>query len=491
MSNIIRILSALPICTWLLAGICLAAPANEGKIPITTSSDEARNLFMQARDLQERFMFLESRPLLEQAVAKDPNFALAYRDLAFAQPSAKTFREYFNQARALVDKVSDGERLWILGNEAGINGDPVNQETYFRQLVEAYPKDERAHLVLATFYFGQQKVEKAATEFQKATEVAPDFVPPYNMLGYSYQRLEKYPEAEKAFVRYIELNPADPNPYDSYAELLLKMGRFEESVQSYQKALVIKPDFVPSHVGIATNRVYQGRHKEAREQLQKFFDMAKDDGQRRTALFNMAMTYLDEGNYADALAKLKDQYALAEKINDGAAMSGDVGTMAGIQFEQGLYDDALKNYQASLKFAMESNLSDESKATAQRGFLYNEGRIALKKGDLETAKAKSASFSAQALESGNTFQIWLAHRLAGEIALQEKDYAKAAQEFLLGNQQDPYNLYLLALAYKGQGMEPKAQEYCTKAARFYPLLNANYAFVRGKAEKTLSEWSQK
>jgi tetratricopeptide (TPR) repeat protein len=123
--------------------------------------------------------------------------------------------------------------------------------------------------------------------------------------------------------------------------------------------------------------------------------------------------------------------------------------------------------------------------------LYNEGQIALKKGDLKTAKAKSASFGEQALKSGNTPQIWLSHELAGEIALEEKDNAKAAQEFLQGNMQDPYNLYHLALAYKGQGNRPKAQEYCMKAARFYPLLNLNYAFAKSKAEKTLTEWGLK
>lgn len=491
MSNIIRILSALTICTWLLAGVGWPAQMDPNKIPITTSSEKARELYLQARDLQEKFLFVESRPILEQAIALDPNFALAYRDLAFAQPSAKTFFEYFDNARALVDKASEGERLWILGDEAGINGDPAKQETYLQQLVAKYPKDERAHTVLATFYFGQQEFEKAAQEFQKATEIAPDYPPPYNMLGYSYRSLERYPEAEKAFVKYIELNPGNPNPYDSYAELLLKMGRFEESIKSYEKALVIKPDFVASQVGIATNRVYQRKYKEAREQLQKFFEMAKDDGQRRNALFNMAMTYLDEGNYAEALAKIKEQYALAEKIKDAAAMAGDAATMAAIQYEQGLYDDALRDYQTSLKLVMDSNLSDEIKANSQRGFLYNESRIALKKGDLKTAKAKSAAFSAQVMGSGNTIQIWLSHELVGEIASEEKDYAKAAQEFLLGNQQDPYNLYRLALAYKGQGNQPKALEYCLKAARFYPLLNPNYAFVKGKAEKTLSEWGGK
>ena len=48
------------------------------KIPITTSSDEARTLYVQGRDLAEKLRATDARKFYEQAVAKDPNFALAY-----------------------------------------------------------------------------------------------------------------------------------------------------------------------------------------------------------------------------------------------------------------------------------------------------------------------------------------------------------------------------------------------------------------------------
>jgi tetratricopeptide (TPR) repeat protein len=491
MWNIIRISAVLATCVLLVMGIGCTKKVDDGKIPITTSSNEARELYLQARQLQDGFLFRESREILQQALAKDPDFALAYRDLAFAQPSNKAFFEYFDKARALVDKVSEGERLWILGNEAGVNGDPVKQGKYFLQLVEGYPKDERAHFVLGVYYFGQQEYGKAVAEFHKSTEIAPDFAPPYNMLGYANRAIENYDEAEKAFKKYTELNPDDPNPYDSYAELLLKMGRFEESIQSYKKALAVKPDFVPSYVGIAADLVYQGKYEEARGQMHKLLELAKDNGQRRTAYFNIAMSYIDEGKYDQALAAIENQYALAESIHDTGAMAGDIGIMAAILFAQSQYDSALEKYKTSLKLTMNSGLSDEIKGNAQRNFLYNEGRVALKKGDLITAKARSSLYGTQVGETGNVAQIRLAHELAGMIALEEKDYAKAVEEFLQGNQQNPYNLYRLAMAYKGQGNQQKAEEYCIKAARFHSLLNLNYAFARRKAEKTLSDWAQK
>src|SRR5687767_12657953 len=45
-------------------------PAGD-KIPITTSSEEARKLFVQGRDLAEKLRATDARKFYEQAVAKD------------------------------------------------------------------------------------------------------------------------------------------------------------------------------------------------------------------------------------------------------------------------------------------------------------------------------------------------------------------------------------------------------------------------------------
>lgn len=486
MRSVSRCLSLLTICILFIAATGLAQNVEEGKIPITTSSDEALNLYLQARDMQDKFLFQESRALLEQAVELDPDFALAWRDLSFAQPTFKGFFDNLNKACELVDKVSEGERLWILANEAGSNGDPVTQEEYLLELTGKYPNDERAHTVLATFYFGQQEYDKAIAEFTRATEIEPDFAPPYNMLGYSNRTLENYPEAEKAFQKYIELSPGDPNPLDSYAELLLKTGRFEESIEAYQRALEVKPDFIPSFVGIATNLTYLGRHEEARAEMSKLLEIADDIGQQRTAHFNTAMIYLDEGKYGEALSALNDGFELAKNINDAGAMANDMLNVANVLFEQGKYEEALTKFRESFTTVQRSDLSQENKATAARNFIYNGARVAIKTGDLKAAKAKSASYREQVTELGNPAQIRLSHELEGMIALAEKDYNRAADEFKQGNQQNPYNLYRLAVAYEGMGDPKTAREYCEKAAHFNPLLNLNYAFARPKAANMLN-----
>jgi hypothetical protein len=56
--------------------------AAEEKVPITTSSAEARELYLKGRDLAERLRATDARRFYEQAVARDANFALGYIGLA-------------------------------------------------------------------------------------------------------------------------------------------------------------------------------------------------------------------------------------------------------------------------------------------------------------------------------------------------------------------------------------------------------------------------
>ena len=471
----------------LLLALLGGSPAKDGKMPITTSSKAALKYYLQGRDLTDKLQNQESIQFFEQAVAADGNFALGYLNLSFVVPSAKEFFENFDKAVALSDKVSEGERLWILGVQAAVNGFPLKQREFYKKLIEAYPNDERAHNLLGVNYFGQQEWEQAIAECNKAIKIAPDFSQPYNQLGYAYRFLAKYEDAEKAFKTYIALIPDDPNPYDSYAELLMKVGKYDESIEQYKKALSLNPNFVASHFGIATNLNFKGKHEDARKQLHELYEIARNDGERRAVNFTMAVSYIDEGNMEKALEEINKQYASNKKINDAAAMSGSLVFIGNIHFETGRFDEALANYEAALKTVVESDLSEEVKDNNRRGNLFNVARVMFKKGDIAGAKAKAKEFHEQVKATNNPNQIRLAHQLAGMIALKEQEYNQAIEELQQASQQNPYNLFRMALAYKGNGDTEKAQEFFARAAKFNALNNPNQAYIRTKAQKMLKK----
>jgi tetratricopeptide (TPR) repeat protein len=303
------------------------------------------------------------------------------------------------------------------------------------------------------------------------------------MLGYSYRNLENYNEAEKAFKKYIELIPDDPNPYDSYAEMLSKVGRYEESIVQYKKALEINPDFFNSFMGISNNLTYLNRYDDAIANCDKAYDIAKNDGEKRFALFTKAVTYVDAGKTDNALEEIQKQYDLAKNINDAGAMTADLNAMGNILFEAGRYDEAKIKFEEALSVMNGSDLAEEVKDNNRRLNHYNMGRIALMTGNISEAKMHADKFLAGAEEKNNTFQIWLAHSLNGMIALQEKDYKKAISEFEKSSQQNPQTFYYLALAYAGDGNTTEAKRFAVKCANFNPLININQAFVRNKAKE--------
>ena len=460
-----------------------AASSDNGKIPITTSSDEARKEFLQGRDLSEKLLAQDSLAHFDKAIALDPNFASAELARANSSPTPNEFFDHQKKAVSLADKVSEPERLLILANQAGANGDVTAQKADLEKLVAACPNDERAHFALAQFYFGQQDYAPAIEHYKKATEIAPNYSIAYNLLGYAYRQQGNYADAEQAFKRYIELIPNDPNPYDSYAELLLKMGRFDESIVQYRRALTVDPHFVPSHFGISADLTYLGKHAEAESELQTMASVARIDGELRTALFGMAVVAADSGQLAKAAQQIDKEYAVAEKKNDNANMSADLQARGIINLEAQKLDAAQKDFERSLQLIDDSSLSQEIKDNAKLQNHFNLAAVAIAKKDFSSAQTHVDEYKQGAEVSKNAPQIRLSHEIAGRLAAAQKDWDKAIEEFEQSNLQDPRNLYRLAECYRGKGDAAKAKEYAAKAANFNSLPALPYAFIRVKAKQ--------
>jgi tetratricopeptide (TPR) repeat protein len=470
-------------CNKTSSNVSAAASSDGGKIPITTKSEDARNEFVQGRALSDKLLGQDSLQHFDKAIALDPEFAAAELARANNSPTAKEFFEHLNKAVSLADKGSEGEKILILANQAGANGDVVKQKEYLEKLVAAYPNDERAQFMLANYNFGQQDYLQAVEHYKKATELAPNFSPAYNVLGYAYRQQGDYANAEQAFKKYVELIPNDPNPYDSYAELLLKMGRFDDSIAQYHKALAVDPHFAASHFGMAGDLMYAGKSGEAQAELQKMADQARNDGELRTAFFGMAVVAADSGKLDAALQAMDKEYAVAEKKNDVAAMAADLQAQGNILAEMLKYDAAGEQFERSFRLIQSSSLSQEIKDNATLLHHFNLAGLAIGKKDYVAAKSHAEEFRKGAEATKNELQVKQGHELAGRIALAENDYATAIAEFQQANEQNPRNLYRLAQAYQAKGDNSKAREYYVQAARFNSLPQLNYAFIRLKAQK--------
>ena len=465
----------------MVAATASAAPKETAKVPITAASEEARKLYLEGRDLFEKLRGTDAHALFERAVAKDPSFALAHLGVANTSASAKAFRESLDRAVALVDKVTPGEALLIRAADAAARGDLVHQREYLDEAVQHFPTDERVLNQLANYHFGNQDYTAAIAAFEKAIRIAPAFTQPYNQLGYAYRFVGKPAQAEKAFKKYIQLIPDDPNPYDSYGELLMERGRFEESIKAYKKALAVDRNFIASYIGIGNDQILLGRGEAARATFAKLRQVARNDGERRQAITWTALSYTHEAAWDKALAEVDKLVAIAATAKDLATLAGDHGFAAAILLEAGRIDAAATKYKLVLDAIDRATLPESVKQAVHRNAVASDARVALARGDLATAKAKTTEYGKQVAVAKVPFELRQHHELLGLIALNEKLYSRAVTELGQANPRDPRIMYWTAVALRFNNEIKQSRAMAAKAANFNGLA-PNYGYVRAKAK---------
>ncbi len=481
-------LSFLLVLAFLINAGC--SSIDEGAIPITTSSPKARDYYLQGRDYAERLRRVEANELFKKALAEDSLFALAHLSLASVQPSAREFFESFARAKELMDSVSEGERLLIMTTDAGIRGDQAAQEDNLRKLISLYSGSARAHNLLGQLFFTQQRYPLAIKNFQAAIQIDPDFSSPYNQLGYSYRFIGELEKAAETFKKYADLIPDDPNPHDSYAELLLKKGEYESAIETYRRALALDPGFVASYIGIASSLCYQEQHQEARDQLQRLYAVARNDGQRRQALYSIAASFTNQGLYDSSKAVILRAKKIAEQIEDVRAVSSDYGALGALALEQEDTHQAQIYYDSAAWLIRTSDADEVTKANTERFHLFAIAGVKIVAGKLDEADSLSQLYDEQSALIPSVVLSGLAHQLKAMIALKEKDFSRALNELALSNPRDPYNIYRKALAYQGSGDIENAKTELKNVVEFNSVLRLNYAFVRNKAKAMLDSLSQ-
>ena len=457
---------------------------NDEKIPVTTSSPEARELYMKGLAFADKLRPKDALVYFQQAVEKDSNFALAYLGMANNAQGPVDFFKYIVKAESLGAKVSEGERLLISFARLGTTGEIGKQTAVAEKLVTMFPKDERAHDLRGRNYqFRERKLDKSIEEYKKAIAINPTYSTPYNWMGYAYSGLEQYNDAENAFKKYIELIPDDPNPYDSYAEILMKEGKFDASIENYQKAIDLQSGFINSYLGIACDYIFKKEYSMAMDELEKMYQVAKNDGERRLALFGKTLCYVDQNMGDEAVKELEKSYAVAERANDAGNMATDCFNMGLVLLSQNKTEQAQKKFDQGSKISEASGLSNGVKKLIHRGYLFNSAQAAIQKHAREDAVSKIEEFTKEAKAIDNDFQLKGTGQLKGMLALSEKSFDSAVSELQGSNLQDPYNLYLLSQAYEGKGEKKKAKEMYDKALNFNAFANINQVLVRSMGKK--------
>jgi serine/threonine-protein kinase len=190
----------------------------------------------------------------EQAIAEDPDYALAHAGVALAYV------------------------------QIGVSslGEPRPDEAYRRAraaVTKALALDEglgEAHAVLALLKFVCDfDWTGAEEEFKLALELSPGSADTYDHYGWLCSALERYEEAIAMVNRAQELDPlahrSDP------AAALLRAGRYEEAVRTASRMIEFDPGFPRSHSALAWAYLKLGLPDKGLAELEKAVSLAPAD----------------------------------------------------------------------------------------------------------------------------------------------------------------------------------------------------------------------
>jgi TolB-like protein/tetratricopeptide (TPR) repeat protein len=195
----------------------------------------------------------------QQAIAKDPNYALAYAGLA-------------------------------------------DSYTLLAGLAVARPRE------------AFPKAEAAAA---KALEIDNSLSEAHAARGFILGVYEwDLPGAEKEFRRAIELNPNNVNAHHIFGIILVHAGRLDEALNEEKRAVELDPLSPVASRAVGAVLVDQRKYDPAIEQLKKTLELAPTLG---LALNDLATAYLLKGNYGEAISV--SETALANPIGKVAPLS--------------------------------------------------------------------------------------------------------------------------------------------------------------------------
>jgi tetratricopeptide (TPR) repeat protein len=184
---------------------------------------------------------------LENAIAADPDYGIAYDHLAKLDAARGdragallTIGRAFSRGNA----IRGVARARIELDVAELRGDRAARRGALATLARLAPSDPDAWRSLGDAEMAGRAYPQAAEAYRKALAVTPEDTAALNQLGYAAAYSGDPAGAAAALRRYQALQPAEANPLDSLGDVSLIGGRLEEAGQFYVQAAGKDPSFL-------------------------------------------------------------------------------------------------------------------------------------------------------------------------------------------------------------------------------------------------------
>ena len=255
-----------------------------------TDDTEAYQLYLKGRYHLNRLTddgFFKGRDYFQQAIDKDPNYALAYAGLADAYNALGGFdtlasKETFPKAREAAEKAL--------------------------KLDESLAE---AHSALAVVKFSYDwEFAAAEREFRRALEINPNYSDAHKMNSYYLTAMGRFDDALKEMTRAQELDPLNLEKIAGSGEVLYHQRRYDQAIEQYRKALEMDPNSGFVHWALGRTLLAQGKYDEAVAELKKSIPLS---GESPDEPAELARAYALSGRRDEARKILEELKSLSAR----------------------------------------------------------------------------------------------------------------------------------------------------------------------------------
>jgi len=286
---------------------------NDVPAEATTSSLEALRAYGQGLKARATKPDEAAIPFFQQAIEKDPNFALAHARLGIVYSNVgrpADAKPSLRKAFDLRDRVSEYERLYI-------------QWAFY---MRGEPDDAKA----------KQALDLLTTQYPR------DFVAKNN-LGIYYSNKGQLQDAAEQYRAAHQLAPTEPLPAQNLSGVLFSLGQYDEAMRFADIALSLRP--AP---GTAMNRWIRA-HLQSDPREAEFKEVAVKQAAPESVLQNEMLMALWDGRWANYLASYRKliEFLRSAKREEGLANAESNHVVNVAFFEGGPAIDSLKRAAAA------------------------------------------------------------------------------------------------------------------------------------------------
>ena len=457
-------------------------------LPVTTSSTEASNHFLQGRrelDLTRGFDALEH---FKAAVAADSTFAIGYLSVANTSNSLEDFKTNLVRAERLASGASDAEQMEIQIARKGFENDVSGQLALAEQLVAKYPQSPRAYVILAGIQGGLNRQADNRASDEKALALAPNFIAAHIDMGNSYLLGEPkdFQKALQHFQAAERLAPNEPAMHDLLGDAQRALNNLPAARAAYTRGHELNRRDASLLQQRGHVNSFAGDYAAARADYDSSMALGRGNERGFFAPFR-AYVSVHAGDVPGAIAELHRLVADADGMGLPDPLAVKVNALTNIAF-LGIATRDFASAEAALKqraplSAMQAEKSGSAgfQRAQQANAAYFQSWLAARKGDYTTAQREADRYTAIVAPDANPRKMEPFHQLKGFIAAYQGKPAEAAAHLAQGNLQDPYIEYQYATALDASGQSAKAKPIF-QALAIYNFNSLGYALIRKEAQ---------